>query len=114
MAGLSGVALGAFGAHALRDSLAAEMLAVYRTGSLYHLVHAPVLLGIALLLEREPAAPALKFSALCLCLGIVLFSGSLYLLSVTGRSGLGIITPFGGLALLAGWGALAVHAFKKM
>jgi uncharacterized membrane protein YgdD (TMEM256/DUF423 family) len=102
--GASGVALGAFGAHGLRQRLTPEMLGVYQTGVLYHLVHALALLALALYARSASALislPAALFSA-----GIVLFSGSLYALAVSGVTRLGIVTPFGGLCFLAGWVAL--------
>jgi len=113
VAGFTAVALGAFGAHALRDSLDTQMLQVYRTASLYHLVHAAVLLAIALWLQQGRISGWLKFSAWSFCTGIVLFSGSLYLLAVTGVSGLGAITPLGGLAFLAGWAGIFIHAVRS-
>jgi uncharacterized membrane protein YgdD (TMEM256/DUF423 family) len=101
--GFSGVALGAFGAHGLRERVSPAMLEVYRTGVLYHLLHALALLGVALgarRLRRVRAIAAL-FTA-----GVVLFSGSLYAMALTGITMLGAITPLGGLAFLAGWAML--------
>jgi len=101
--GFLGVALGAFGAHGLRERLSPSMLEVYRTGVLYHLVHAVVLLAVALGADRlvRPRAVATLFTA-----GIALFSGSLYALAVTGARALGMVAPVGGLLLLAGWATL--------
>lgn len=100
LAGFSAVALGAFGAHGLRDSLGAAGLEIYRTAALYHLVHAVALLAVAALQDRLrwPRATSALFA-----LGILLFSGSLYLLAVTGIRAFGAVTPFGGVLFLAGW-----------
>lgn len=113
IAGFSAVFLGAFGAHALSDSLDASMLPVYRTASLYHLVHAPVLLAVALWMQQAGPSVWLRFSAWSFTAGIVLFSGSLYLLAITGISGLGAVTPLGGLAFLSAWFALFMQAVKS-
>jgi len=106
-----GVALGAFGAHALKARLAPEMLTVYQTGVLYHLIHAVALLGLAAWVERGGGSAATVAGWLFLA-GVVLFSGSLYVLAVTGVRGLGMITPFGGVAFIAGWVALAWDAAR--
>ena len=104
--GLIGVALGAFGAHGLRERLSPSMLEVYRTGVLYHLIHAVALLAVALGADRlaRPRAVAALFTA-----GIVVFSGSLYALALTGTRGLGAVTPVGGLLFMAGWVTLALN-----
>jgi uncharacterized membrane protein YgdD (TMEM256/DUF423 family) len=104
--GFVGVALGAFGAHGLRERISPAMLEVYRTGVLYHLLHAVALLAVALGAARlaRPRAVGALFTA-----GIVVFSGSLYVLAVTGVRGLGAITPVGGLLLMAGWATLAIN-----
>ena len=104
VAGASAVVLGAFGAHALRGRLDAAALAVWNTAVTYHLVHALALLALALFARatgRAITAPAVLLSA-----GILLFSGSLYLLATAGWRWLGPITPLGGLSLIAGWVAL--------
>lgn len=101
--GFLAVALGAFGAHGLKATLSAHgTLAIWQTGALYHLVHAVVLLALAL---RDSVA-RLPFALFGI--GIVIFSGSLYLLAVTNVKWLGAITPLGGLCLLGGWLALAI------
>ena len=105
--GFLAVAFGAFGAHALKKKKTAEELEAYKTGVLYHLVHAPVLLQLGLFQQRTSSEHVDTVGALFLT-GIVLFSGSLYLLTLTGRRKLGAITPLGGLALVAGWVAVAV------
>lgn len=109
--GLSGVALGAFGAHGLRGLVAPEQLAVWRTAVEYQMFHALALLALA-------TAPAIagraagRFACGSFVLGILLFSGSLYLLVLSGMTWLGAITPLGGLCLMAGWGSLAVHGWR--
>jgi uncharacterized membrane protein YgdD (TMEM256/DUF423 family) len=103
--GLLGVAFGAFGAHALRSRLAPELLAVYHTGVEYQFYHAFALLAVGLLMLLRPV-PALPVAGWCFALGVLLFSGSLYLLALSGIRWLGAITPLGGLLFLAGWGAL--------
>lgn len=100
------VAAGAFGAHALRERLAADLLAVFETGVRYHMYHALALFAVAWAAGRWPA-PQLTWAGWLFIGGIVVFSGSLYLLALTGHRWLGAITPLGGVALLAGWGALA-------
>jgi uncharacterized membrane protein YgdD (TMEM256/DUF423 family) len=110
-AGFSGVALGAFAAHGLKSRLSAEYLAVFQTGTHYQLIHALALFGVALLALQVPGR-AVQVAGACFALGIVLFSGSLYLLTLTGISKLGIITPFGGLAFLAGWASLGIAAWQ--
>lgn len=102
---LLAVAAGAFGAHALRARLGPEMLAVWETAARYHMYHALALLGVALAAARWPAG-GWAASAWLFAAGIVVFSGSLYLLALTGARWLGAVTPLGGLCLLAGWIAL--------
>ena len=105
--GFIGVALGAFGAHALRGRVAPEMIEVWRTGVLYHLLHTLALLAVAALGPKvtRPQLVAGLFLA-----GIAIFSGSLYLLVLTDVRVLGAVTPLGGLAFMAGWIALAISA----
>ena len=105
--GFIGVAAGAFGAHALRDRLPADMLQVFETGARYQLMHALALVGVALAGTRS-AGRALATAGWMFAAGIVLFSGSLYALALTGTRAWGAVTPLGGLCLLAGWAALAV------
>jgi len=99
------VAAGAFGAHALRDALPADALAVFETAARYQMYHALALLAIGVLLERGPAR-LLRWSGGAFLAGILVFSGSLYLLALTGHRWLGAITPLGGVAFLLGWGLL--------
>lgn len=107
------VAAGAFGAHALRARVSPDLLAAFQTAVQYHFLHALGLFGIALLWQQWPdARAALGWSALLLLAGIVLFSGSLYALVLTGMRAFGVVTPFGGTALLAGWAVLAWTAWR--
>jgi uncharacterized membrane protein YgdD (TMEM256/DUF423 family) len=107
LAGVTGVGLGAFGAHGLRGRLSPDMLAVFETGVRYHMYHALALLATAALIGRIDSR-LLPAAAWCFTAGIVLFSGSLYALALTGVSMLGAITPLGGIAFLAGWACLLV------
>jgi uncharacterized membrane protein YgdD (TMEM256/DUF423 family) len=109
LAGFIGVALGAFGAHGLRGRLAPEMLAVFETGVRYHMYHALAIILTSLLLARLDGW-LVRTAGWCFTAGIVLFSGSLYALAVSGVTILGAVTPFGGLAFLAGWACLAIAA----
>jgi len=110
--GFLGVTLGAFAAHGLKESLSAEMLVIFQTGVRYHLIHAVALFALGLGIDR--LTPRLAHWAGWLFVsGIVVFSGTLYLLAVTGVRWLGAITPFGGTALLAGWVLLAISAFRQ-
>jgi len=107
---LLGVVLGAFGAHALKGTLSEDGKTVYQTAVLYHLVHGLGLFAVGWLATLRPHEPLIDKAGWAFVLGIILFSGSLYLLSVTGVKKLGIITPFGGLAFLLGWLCLALAA----
>jgi len=107
-----GVAAGAFGAHGLKARVTPEMLAVWETGVRYHLVHALGLLAVAWAAERWPGA-AVSFSGFAFLAGILLFSGSLYAMTVTGARWLGAVTPLGGAAFIAGWIALAIAALGR-
>lgn len=109
--GFAGVAAGAFGAHALKARLTPDMLAVWRTAVEYQFWHALALLAVGVLARSQPA-PALTAAGVCFALGVLVFSGSLYALSLSGIRGLGAITPLGGLLLLAGWAAL-IYALVK-
>ncbi|AZF34487.1 putative regulator [Pseudomonas sp. R4-35-07] len=109
--GFTGVALGAFAAHALKNRLSADYLAIFHTGVMYQLVHTLALFGVALLAAHIPGR-LVTWAGISFVVGIVLFSGSLYLLTLTGISKLGIITPFGGLAFLLGWFFLGLLAWR--
>jgi uncharacterized membrane protein YgdD (TMEM256/DUF423 family) len=108
-----GVALGAFGAHALKARLPAELLAVYQTGVQYHLAHALGILLIGVLVKLWPASKWLPMAGWTMSAGVMVFSGSLYALSITGVRELGAITPLGGLALLAAWLLVVVGVVKS-
>jgi uncharacterized membrane protein YgdD (TMEM256/DUF423 family) len=103
------VALGAFGAHGLRARLSPEMLAVFQTGVQYHMSHALALILVSGIMGRM-SGWLIQTAGWCFVGGIVFFSGSLYLLAVTGVTILGAVTPIGGLLFLAGWACLAFAA----
>lgn len=107
-----GVALGAFGAHGLRGTLSAADLATFETGVRYQVYHALGLFAVAWAVGRWPGGSAATAGWLFVA-GVVLFSGSLYTLVLTGQRWLGAVTPFGGLCFLAGWGLLAWTALRK-
>jgi uncharacterized membrane protein YgdD (TMEM256/DUF423 family) len=109
---LLGVALGAFGAHGLKTALSDDARHLYQTAVLYHLVHGLGLLAVGWLAILKPMEPLTRSAGWAFVVGIALFSGSLYLLSVTGLKKLGLITPFGGLAFLAGWLCLTLAAAR--
>lgn len=109
--GFTGVALGAFGAHGLKGVIAPDLMAAYQTGVLYHLMHAVVLLALSAWLFVRPAS-WIKRSAFMMTLGLVLFSGSLYAIALTGERALGVITPFGGVSWLIAWSFLILAAFR--
>ena len=109
--GFTGVALGAFAAHGLKNRLSADDLAIFHTGVTYQWVHTLALLGVALLAAHIPGR-LVTWAGVSFVVGIVLFSGSLYALTLTGVSKLGIITPFGGLAFLLGWFFLGLAAWR--
>ena len=103
LAAMLAVMLGAFGAHALRGRLPDDMLAIYQTGVQYHVWHALGLLAIGLTLLHAPGSVAVRAAGWLMLAGIVVFSGSLYVLATTGARWLGAITPLGGLAFIAAW-----------
>jgi len=112
LSAFSGVALGAFGAHGLKTKVTPEMLTVWQTGVLYHLVHAIGLLLVGILCQLMPETPMVRNAGWAILLGTVLFSGSLYALVLTGVKPLGMITPFGGVAFLVGWLLLGLSAWQ--
>jgi len=112
LAGLA-VALGAFGAHGLKKLVSAEMLAVFETGVRYQMYHALGLLDVGGLLVKY-SSRSLLISGLVFLAGIILFSGSLYGLTAGLPRGFGIVTPFGGVCFLVGWGFLAAGAWKSI
>ena len=107
LAAALGVALGAFGAHALKARLSAEMLAVWQTGVQYHLWHALGLVATGLLAQHLPASIPVRLAGWLMLAGIVLFSGSLYVLALSGTRWLGAVTPFGGACFILAWLVLA-------
>jgi uncharacterized membrane protein YgdD (TMEM256/DUF423 family) len=109
--GFLAVAAGAFGAHGLQGRLDAHALEIFETGARYQMYHA-LAMGLAAFAIRGAAASAAQMAALFFLFGIVLFSGSLYLLALTHMRPLGFVTPFGGLAFLVGWASLAVAATR--
>ncbi len=116
--GALSVALGAFAAHGLKQVMPAEAVATFETGVRYQFYHAFALLGVAILYEKFPG-PLLKWAGNCFQFGILLFSGSLYLLTAlkatdtAGSRGIGLITPFGGLFFIAGWMLMLIAFIKK-
>lgn len=106
------VAIGAFGAHGLKSHISDEMLQIYKTGVEYHFYHALGLLLVGVLAVVMPSV-SFKWTAILLSAGIILFSGSLYLLAITGIKALGAITPLGGLSFIAGWIMLFLSVWKK-
>ena len=106
------VALGAFAAHALKGRLDAQLLVTFETGARYQMYHALALLAAGLLAERLPSRLVAASGVLFLA-GTVLFSGSLYALALSGIRGLGAVTPFGGVAFLAGWLCLGLAASRR-
>lgn len=109
---LLGVALGAFGAHVLRGRISAPMFEVYQTANHYHMVHALGLVLVGCVAQWRPDSRLVCAAGWLLTAGIVLFSGSLYGLALSGGAWLGFVTPFGGLAFLFGWGCLAAAALR--
>lgn len=107
------VALGAFGAHVLKARLSTDMLAVFQTGVQYQMYHALALILIAVLSKQFPNNSSFNRSGWLFLVGIVLFSGSLYALSLSGIKVLGAITPLGGIAFLVGWFLLFWGAYKQ-
>lgn len=112
--GILAVVFGAFGAHALKGKLDDQALKVFETAVQYHFYHTFALLVVGVIALNQPQTVLLKSSGWLFVIGILVFSGSLYLLSLTGVRWLGAITPLGGLALIAGWGCLAAAGWKLL
>lgn len=110
--GFLAVALGAFAAHGLKGRLSPDHMDVFRTGVSYHFYHA-LALGLTLALPGAPSSDSLRRAGNLFIAGIVLFSGSLYALALTGVGKFGAITPLGGVSFLAGWAYLARHFLKS-
>jgi uncharacterized membrane protein YgdD (TMEM256/DUF423 family) len=112
--GFLAVAMGAFGAHGLKDRLTAlDQLANFHTAAQYHMYIALALVAVGLLQAMGRSGTALSFAGWSFLIGSVIFSGSLYVLSLTGLKWLGAITPIGGVAILVGWAALAIAAGRS-
>jgi len=111
--GFVAVSLGAFAAHGLSSRLSEQMLATFQTGVQYHMYHTLALIGIGILSLHYPGSTVLRTSGLLFLTGIVIFSGSLYVLALSGIRWLGAITPIGGVAFLAAWGMLAWFAWSE-
>ena len=108
--GATGVVAGAYGAHALPQQLSPYLLNVFQTAVLYQLIHAVALLGVVALLSQSVTSKALLISASLMVVGTTLFSGSLYLLTLSSWR-VGLITPLGGFLLIAAWITLVIAAF---
>lgn len=106
------VALGAFGAHGLEGKISDKYLEVWKTGVQYHMFHAIGLFVVALLLAKAPQSSFLSTSGWLMMAGIILFSGSLYVLSISGIKVLGAITPLGGVAFITAWILIVIAALK--
>jgi len=111
ISGLFAVMLGAFGAHALKGIISPEMLEVYKTGVLYQFFHTFALLSVGILMNFNQSK-ALTWSAWLFITGIILFSGSLYMMAISDVKALGFITPFGGVTWMAAWILLFLHCSK--
>lgn len=114
LSGMLAVVFGAFGAHALKGKLDDQALKVFETAVQYHFYHTFALLVVGVIALSQPQTVLLKSSGWLFVIGILVFSGSLYLLSLTGVRWLGAITPLGGLALIAGWACLAAAGWKLL
>ena len=112
IAALAAVLIGAFGAHALKERIAPDLLPVYKTGVEYHFYHALGLILVGLAAFHLPESAYLKAAGWAMLVGIVLFSGSLYVLALTGLRWFGAITPVGGTAFILGWGLFAAAVIK--
>lgn len=110
--GFLGVALGAFAAHGLKSKLSEYLLGVFQTGVQYQMTHGIALILVAILCRLFPDSAYLNWAGWCFLGGIILFSGSLYALSLSNVKALGAITPFGGVLFLIGWVMLAIQAWK--
>ena len=114
LSGFTGVALGAFAAHGLRGKLPENLLNAFQTGVSYQLWHTMALIGVALLLLRSPESTLLKVTGVLFAVGILLFSGSLYVLALSGLGKLGMITPLGGVTWLVAWFCLGLGIWRTL
>ena len=106
------VALGAFGAHSLRDVLTPSALETFETGVRYQFYHAVAIILAGLVLGRDPSAKLANAAGWLFMIGVAIFSGSLYLLTITGMRWLGAITPIGGVAFIVGWACLGLATWR--
>ena len=111
LSGVLAVLLGAFGAHLLKNMISPDMLEVYKTGIQYQFYHTFALLAVGLQMNFKPTK-SLKWSGYLFIGGILVFSGFLYLLAITGIKSLGMIVPIGGLMFVAGWICMLIHLLK--
>ena len=114
LSGFTSVALGAFAAHGLKNRLSSELLGVFQTGVQYQMFHTLALLAVVLMMAQGINSTWLKVTSYSWLLGMLFFSGSLYVLALTGTKWLGAITPLGGLLFLIGWLSLALTAWKEL
>ncbi len=114
LSGMLAVMFGAFGAHALRARLDDYAMGVFQTAVQYHFYHSLALLAVGIVALSQPQTVLLKSSGWLFLIGILIFSGSLYLLAITGVRWLGAVTPLGGLAFIGGWACLAASAWKLL
>lgn len=114
LSGMFAVILGAFGAHALKNRLDDYAQGVFQTAVQYHFYHSLALLAVGVIALSQPQTALLRSSGWLFIIGILVFSGSLYLLSITGARWLGAVTPLGGLAFITGWACLAAASWKLL
>lgn len=114
LSGMLAVVMGAFGAHALKNRLDDYALGIFETAVQYHFYHSFALLAVGVIALSQPQTTLLKTSGWLFIVGMLVFSGSLYLLSLTGVRWLGAITPLGGLAFIGGWACLAAVGWKLL
>ena len=114
LSGMLAVVFGAFGAHGLRNRLDAYFMGVFETAVQYHFYHALAILAVGVIALSQPQTVMLKSAGWLFLIGTLVFSGSLYLLALTGIKWLGAITPLGGLAFIAGWACLAAAGWKLL
>lgn len=114
ISGFLSVALGAFGAHALKEKLDEYSLGIFHTGVTYQTTHALAMILVALLIKWYPDSTGLTWAGWSFLVGTLIFSGSLYALAMTGIKVLGAITPIGGVLFLVGWALLAIHAWRTV
>ena len=114
LSGMLAVMMGAFGAHALKSTLDDYAFGVFQTAAQYHLIHSLALLAVGVIALSQPSTTLLKTSGWLFVVGVLVFSGSLYLLSLTGMRWLGAITPLGGVAFIGGWACLAGLGWKLL